>query len=163
MTKRKTTLIQKDPHKGTASNNYRPITCLPKMWKILTAQIREAIYCSRNNRKYATREQEEQVIYHILINTISKRSKRDGKMWLLCRLTTKSVRYCPAKLDNRLSVQDNWQSQQVYRGNHGKQVSEIDSRRKKFSLSENKEKNIPGRCAVIITICDNDDATQLYI
>ena len=41
MTKGKTTLIQKDPSKGTAPNNYRPITCLPMMWKILTAQIRE--------------------------------------------------------------------------------------------------------------------------
>ena len=41
MTKGRTTLIQKDPNKGTAPNNYRPITCLPMMWKILTAQIRE--------------------------------------------------------------------------------------------------------------------------
>ena len=41
MTKGKTTLIQKDPSKGTAPNNYRPITCLPIMWKILTAQIRK--------------------------------------------------------------------------------------------------------------------------
>ena len=46
MTKGKTTLIQKDPSKGTAPNNYRPITCLPMMWKILTAQIREKIYYS---------------------------------------------------------------------------------------------------------------------
>ena len=38
MTKRMTTLIQKDP------NNYRSITCLPRMWKILTTQIREEIY-----------------------------------------------------------------------------------------------------------------------
>ena len=44
MTKGKTTLIQKDPSKGTAPNNYRLITCLPMMWKILTAQIREKIY-----------------------------------------------------------------------------------------------------------------------
>ena len=44
MTKGKTTLIQKDPSKGTAPNNYRPITCLPMMRKILTAQIREEIY-----------------------------------------------------------------------------------------------------------------------
>ena len=29
----------KDPLKGTAPNNYRPMTCLPMMWKILTAQI----------------------------------------------------------------------------------------------------------------------------
>ena len=46
MTKGKTTLIQKDPSKVTAPNNYRPITCLPMMWKILTAQIREKIYYS---------------------------------------------------------------------------------------------------------------------
>ena len=46
MTKEKTTLIQKDPSKGTAPNNYRPITCLPMMWKILTTQIREKIYYS---------------------------------------------------------------------------------------------------------------------
>ena len=46
MTKGKTTLIKKDPKKGTAPNNYRPITCLPMIWKILTAQIREEIYYS---------------------------------------------------------------------------------------------------------------------
>ena len=44
ITKGKTALNQKDPYKGTAPNNYRPITCLPMMWKILTAQIREKIY-----------------------------------------------------------------------------------------------------------------------
>ena len=31
MTQRKTTLLQKDPSKGTAPNNYRRITCLPMM------------------------------------------------------------------------------------------------------------------------------------
>ena len=50
MTKGKTTLIQKDPSKGTAPNNYRPITCLPMMWKILTAQISEEIYYSLTSR-----------------------------------------------------------------------------------------------------------------
>ena len=50
MTKVKTTLIQKDPSKGTAPNNYRPITCLRMMWKILTAQIREKIYYSLTSR-----------------------------------------------------------------------------------------------------------------
>ena len=44
MTKGKTTLSQKDPLKGTAPNNYRLITCLPMMWKILTVQIKEEIY-----------------------------------------------------------------------------------------------------------------------
>ena len=50
MTKGKTTLIQKDPSKRTAPNNYRPITCLPMAWKILTTQIREEIYYSLISR-----------------------------------------------------------------------------------------------------------------
>ena len=50
MTKGKTTLIKKDPNKGTAPNNYRHIICQPMMWKILTAQIREEIYYSLTSR-----------------------------------------------------------------------------------------------------------------
>ena len=57
MTKGKTTLIQKDPSKGTAPNNYRPITCLPMMWKILTAQIREKIYYLLTSRGLLPDEQ----------------------------------------------------------------------------------------------------------
>ena len=38
MTKGKTTLIQKDPSKGTAPSNCRSMTCLPMTRKILTAQ-----------------------------------------------------------------------------------------------------------------------------
>ena len=45
-----TILIQKDSNKGTAPNNYRPITCLPMTWKILTAQIRKKMYYSLTSR-----------------------------------------------------------------------------------------------------------------
>ena len=47
---RKDYINPKDPSKGTALNNYRPITCLPMMLKILTAQIREKIYYSLTSR-----------------------------------------------------------------------------------------------------------------
>ena len=47
---RKDHIDPKDPSKGTALNNYKPITCLPMMWKILTAQIREKIYYSLTSR-----------------------------------------------------------------------------------------------------------------
>ena len=57
MTKGKTTLIQKDPSKGNAPYNYRPITCLPMMWKILTAQIREEIYYSLTRHRLFPDEQ----------------------------------------------------------------------------------------------------------
>ena len=57
MTKWNTTLIQKEPSKGTTQKNYRPITCLPTMWKILTAQIREEIYYSLRSRGLFPEEQ----------------------------------------------------------------------------------------------------------
>ena len=60
MTKGRTKLIQKEPNKGTTLNNYGPITFLPMMWKILTAQIRKELFywlkaadCSLTNRKDA--------------------------------------------------------------------------------------------------------------
>ena len=59
MTKGKTTLIQKDPSKGTAPNNYRPITCLPMICKILPAQIREEIYYSLTSRGLFPDEQKK--------------------------------------------------------------------------------------------------------
>ena len=52
-----TTLIQKVPSKGTAPNNYRPITCLPIMWKTLTAQIKEKIYSLLTSRGFSPNEQ----------------------------------------------------------------------------------------------------------
>ena len=48
--KRKDHVDLEYPLKGTASNNYKHITCLPMTWKILTAQIREEIYFSLTNR-----------------------------------------------------------------------------------------------------------------
>ena len=54
MTKGKTTLIQMDPSKGNVSNNYRPITCLPMMWK---TNIGEEIYYSLTSRRLFPDEQ----------------------------------------------------------------------------------------------------------
>ena len=44
-------LIQKDPKNETAPNNYWPITCLPTMWKLLTARIKKEIFYSYINRE----------------------------------------------------------------------------------------------------------------
>ena len=40
----RTVLMVKDSTKGNVPSNYRPITCLPVMWKLLTGVIAEAIY-----------------------------------------------------------------------------------------------------------------------
>ena len=44
MTTGRTVLIQKDVNKGRAPGNYRPITCLPIVWKILTSILSDEIY-----------------------------------------------------------------------------------------------------------------------
>ena len=44
MTKGRTVLLQKDKSKGNIASNYRPITCLPLMWKLLTGVIGDKIY-----------------------------------------------------------------------------------------------------------------------
>ena len=44
MTVGKTVLCQKNPSKRNAVDNYRPISCLPLMWKLMTGTIAESIY-----------------------------------------------------------------------------------------------------------------------
>ena len=40
LTRGRTSLLQKDKNKG----NYRPLPCLPLMWKLLTGVIADQIY-----------------------------------------------------------------------------------------------------------------------
>jgi len=44
MTTGRTVLIPKDPSKGNIPSNYRPITCLPIMYKVMTAMISDCVY-----------------------------------------------------------------------------------------------------------------------
>ena len=44
MTVVKTVLCQKGPSKGNAVDNYRPILCLPLMWKLRTGTTAKSIY-----------------------------------------------------------------------------------------------------------------------
>ena len=37
-------LPKKDPAKGNAVDNYRPITCLPLMWKLFAGILAEEMY-----------------------------------------------------------------------------------------------------------------------
>ena len=65
ITKGRTVLLIKDIAKGNAVGNYRPITCLPIMWKVLTGIIAEDLYstrvhCYKLSRKVAERRAEEQ-------------------------------------------------------------------------------------------------------
>ena len=41
---RRIALVQKHKSKGNVASNYRPITCLPILWKLLTGIISERLY-----------------------------------------------------------------------------------------------------------------------
>ena len=57
MTHGRTVLCQKDPQKGNTADNYRPITCLPLMWKLLTGVIAEEMYNYLEREKILPEEQ----------------------------------------------------------------------------------------------------------
>ena len=71
--KSKTALIHNFPKKWTILSNYRSMTCLPMIWKILSAKIREYIYLLlEGHREFPEQqipqgEKEDQVTYCILI------------------------------------------------------------------------------------------------
>ena len=55
--KRRTALLQKDKSKGNITSNYRPITCLPLMWKLFPGVIADQIYGHLDQQKLLTEEQ----------------------------------------------------------------------------------------------------------
>ena len=57
LTRGRTSLLQKDKSKGNAASNYRPITCLPLMWKLLTGVIADQIYAHLDQEKLLPEQQ----------------------------------------------------------------------------------------------------------
>ena len=55
--KGRTALLQKDKSKGNIASNYKPITCLPLMWKLLSAVIADQIYGLLDQQKLLPEEQ----------------------------------------------------------------------------------------------------------
>ena len=57
LTRGRTSLLQKDKSKGNVASNYRPITCLPLMWKLLKGAIADQIYAHLDQKKLLPEEQ----------------------------------------------------------------------------------------------------------
>ena len=57
LTRGRTSLLQKDKSKGNVASNYRPITCLPLVWKLLTGVITDQIYAHLDQEKLLPEEQ----------------------------------------------------------------------------------------------------------
>ena len=89
----RTILCQKDPGRGNAVDNYRPITCLPLMWKLLTGMISNALYdfvessgklpieqkgCKRKSRGI----KDQILIDKTVLNDCRKRHTNLGMAWI---------------------------------------------------------------------------------
>ena len=57
LTKERTALLQKDKSKGNIASNYRPITCLSLLWKLLSVVISDQIYGHLDQQKLLPEEQ----------------------------------------------------------------------------------------------------------
>ena len=57
LTRGRTSTLQKDKSRGTVASNYRPITCLPLMWKLLTGVIADQINAHLDQEKLLPEEQ----------------------------------------------------------------------------------------------------------
>ena len=111
---RKYHFFQKDPLNGT-TNNYRPITCLPMMGKILMAQIKEEIYYSLKSRRLFHKKQkgcrkrswDRKATLHWSTHPQREQDGTEKSSYGL-GLTSKTIWYGPTKLNNKLhqNVQD---------------------------------------------------------
>ena len=86
-------MLQKDKSKGNVASNYRPITCLPLMWKLLTGVIADQIYAHLDQEKLLPEEQEGcrkgsrgtsnlLCIDRAVINEVSFRNKNLAMVWI---------------------------------------------------------------------------------
>ena len=50
-------MLQKDKRKGNVASNYRPITCLPLMWKLFIGVIAEQMYAHLDQVRLLPEEQ----------------------------------------------------------------------------------------------------------
>ena len=57
LTRGRTSLLQKDKNKDNVAGNYRPITCLALMWKLLTGVVVDQIYAHLDQEKLLLEEQ----------------------------------------------------------------------------------------------------------
>ena len=93
LTRGRTSLLQKDKSKGNIASNYRPITCLPLMWKLLTGVIADQIYAHLDQEKLLPEEQKgcrkgsrgtNDLLYidRAVIKEVKSRNKNFAMAWI---------------------------------------------------------------------------------
>ena len=93
MTKWRTVLILKEKSKQNEASNYRPITCLPLTWKLLTGIIADEIYVFLENEGLLPEEQkgcrrkskgtgDQLHIHEMLLQEVKQRKKNLAMGWI---------------------------------------------------------------------------------
>ena len=165
---RKDHIDTKGPKQRTAPNNYRPITCLTMIWKILTAQIREEIYYSLTSHRLFPEEQKgcctgsrgtAELLYidqHIL-NESKTRRKNLAMAWINYKKAYDMVLH--SWIINSLKMYKI--SDEVINFIDKAMITwRVDSRRKKNSGSKDSTRDFPKRCSITLTTHNCHDATQ---
>ena len=147
----------------TDTNNYKPITCLPMMWKISTAQIREEIYNSVRSHGLFPEEQKGWCkgsrgtakllfIYQHILNESKTEKSCYGLDWL-----KKAYDMVPQNwIINCLKISD--EVINVFEKTM-KTLKEIDCKRKKLTWSEGLKRYISRRSTITVTIHNCHDTT----
>ena len=89
----KTVLCQKKPSKGNGVDNYRPMSCLLLMWKLMTGTIAESIYNfldlndrqpveQKGRRKKSRRTKDQLLIHKMILCDCKKRHTSLGMAWI---------------------------------------------------------------------------------
>ena len=151
-------------------NSYRPITCLPIRWNILTAQIGVKFYylltshglfpdeqkgCRKGSRGTAE-----------LLNIESTHPKweqdKTEKSSYDLDWQQKGIWYGLTRLDTTLSqnVQNITWSHKLHWTDHKNLESGADSRRKKHSWNKDPKRHFPRRFTITLTIHNSHDATE---
>ena len=93
MTTGRTVLCQKDPQKGNVVDNYRPISCLPLMWKLMTGVIADSVYKmleesdilpteQKGCRKKSRGTKDQLLIDKMILTDCKKRQKNLAMAWV---------------------------------------------------------------------------------
>ena len=93
LTRERTSLLQKGKSKDNVESNYRPITCLPLMWKLLTGVITDQIYAHLDQEKLLPEEQKgyrkgsrgTNDLFNIdraVIKEVKSRNKNSAMAWI---------------------------------------------------------------------------------
>ena len=86
LTRGRTALLQKDKSKGNIASNYRPITCLPLMWKLLPGVIADQIYGHLDQQKGCRKRSRETTdllyIDRAVIREVKSRKKNLAMTWI---------------------------------------------------------------------------------